>query len=66
MSLCLIVFSIHFAKQSFLGEHFLHPFIPFDFTGFKDFFKARADKKRTKRNTSLGLTDEVMKGDKDA
>lgn len=66
VSICLIGFAIHFAKQSFLDEHFLHPFIPFDFTGFKDFFKARADKKRIKRNTSLGLTDEVMKGDKDA
>ena len=66
VSLCLIIFAIHFSKQSFLDEHFLHPFIPFDFTGFKDFFKARADKKRTKRNTSLGLTDEVMKGDEDA
>ena len=66
VSLCLVIFAVHFSKQSFLGEHFLHPFIPFDFTGFKDFFKARADKKRTKRNTSLGLTDEVMKGGKDA
>ena len=63
VSLCLIVFSIHFAKQSFLGEHFLHPFIPFDFTGFKDFFKARANKTRLKRNTSLGLIDETMKGE---
>ena len=66
VSLCLVVFAIHFAKQSFLDEHFFHPFIPFDFTGFKDFFKARADKKRTKRNTSLGLTDEVMKGEENA
>ena len=66
VSLCLVVFAIHFAKQSFLDEHFFHPFIPFDFTGFKDFFKARADKKRTKRNTSLGLTDEVMKGEDNA
>ena len=64
VSLCLIVFAIHFSKQSFLDEHFLHPFIPFDFTGFIDFFKARADKTRTKRNTSLGLTDDVMKGEK--
>ena len=66
VSLCLIIFAIHFSKQSFLGEHFLHPFIPFDFIGFKDFFKARADKKRIKRNTSLSLNDDVMKGDKDA
>ena len=66
VSLCLVIFSIHFSKQSFLDEHFLHPFIPFDLRGFKDFFKARADKKRTKRNTSLGLTDEVMKGEKNA
>ena len=63
VSLCLIVFSIHFAKQSFLGEHFFHPFIPFDFIGFKDFFKARANKTRVKRNISLGLTDETMKGE---
>jgi hypothetical protein len=63
VTLCLIIFSIHFAKQSFLGEHFFHPFIPFDYSGFKDFFKARANKKRKKRNTSLGLTDETMKGE---
>lgn len=66
VTLCLIIFSIHFSKQSFLGEHFLHPFIPFDFTGFKDFFKARANKKRIKRNTSLNLKDEIMKGEKNA
>ena len=66
VSLCLIIFSVHFAKQSFLDEHFLHPFIPFDFTGFKDFFKARAVKSRTKRNTSLDLTDDTFKGEKDA
>ena len=66
VSLMLIIFAIHFSKQSFLDEHFLHPFIPFDFTGFKDFFKARADKKRTKRNTSLGLEDEIMKGEGNA
>ena len=64
VSLCLIIFSIHFAKQSFLGEHFFHPFIPFDFVGFKDFFKARANKKRIKRNASLGLTDDTLKGEK--
>ena len=63
VTLCLIVFSIHFAKQSFLGEHFFHPFIPFDYTGFKDFFKARANKKRIKRNTTLDLTDDTMKGE---
>ena len=63
VSLCLIIFAIHFSKQSFLGEHFLHPFIPFDFTGFKDFFKARANKKRVKRNTSLDLTDDTIKGE---
>lgn len=61
VTLCAIVFSIHFAKQSFLGQHFLHPFVPFDFIGFKDFFRARANKKRTKRNTSLALTDDSMK-----
>ena len=66
VSLCLIVFAIHFTKQSFLDEHFLHPFIPFDFTGFKDFFKARADKKRVKRNTSLNLTDDTIKGEENA
>lgn len=66
VSLCAIVFSVYFAKQSFLGEHFLHPFIPFDYTGFKDFFRARANKNRTKRNTSLDLTDETMKEDKNA
>ena len=66
VSLFLIIFAIHFSKQSFLGEHFFHPFIPFDFTGFKDFFKARADKKRKKRNTSLGLNDDTIKGENNA
>lgn len=66
VSLCMVVFSVYFAKQSFLDEHFLHPFIPFDYTGFKDFFKARALKSRTKRNTSLNLKDDTTKGDKNA
>jgi hypothetical protein len=66
VSLCLIIFAIHFSKQSFLGEHFLHPFIPFDFTGFKDFFKARANKKRVRRNTSLDLKDDTIKGEENA
>ena len=66
VSLCLIIFAIHFSKQSFLGEHFLHPFIPFDFTGFKDFFKARANKKRVRRNTSLDLKDDTIKGEEHA
>lgn len=66
VSLCLIIFAVHFSKQSFLGEHFLHPFVPFDFTGFKDFFRARANKKRVKRNTSLSLKDETIKGENDA
>ena len=66
VSLCMVIFAVHFSKQSFLGEHFLHPFIPFDFTGFKDFFKARAVKSRRKRNTSLELTDETMKGENNA
>lgn len=65
ISLCAIIFSVYFAKQSFLGEHFLHPFVPFDFMGFKDFFRARANKKRTKRNTSLTLTDDTMKEEKE-
>ena len=62
----MVIFSVHFAKQSFLDEHFLHPFIPFDFVGFKDFFKARALKSRTKRNTSLDLKDDTMKGEGNA
>jgi hypothetical protein len=62
----LIIVAIHFSKQSFLGEHFLHPFIPFDLTGFKDFFKARANKKRVRRNTSLDLKDDTIKGEEHA
>ena len=64
VTLCLILLIVYFAKQSFLGHNFLHPFIPFDFTGFKNFFKARADLSRTKRNKSLGLYDDVFKGEK--
>ena len=61
VGICLVITSVYFAKQSFLGEHFFHPFIPFDKTGILDFFRARADKKRVKRNVSLNLEDEVMK-----
>lgn len=61
VALALIVFTIHFSKQSFLGEHFLHPFVPFDWPEFKNFFRARANKKRYKRNTSLNLTDDTSK-----
>ena len=63
VTLCLVILVIYFSKQSFLSHHFLHPFIPFDFTGFKDFFKSRADKSRTKRNTSLNLIDDKFKGE---
>lgn len=63
VTLSLIILIVHFAKQSFLGHNFLHPFIPFDFSGFKDFFKARADRKRTKRNASLNLIDDTFKGE---
>ena len=63
VTLCLIILVVYFSKQSFLGHHFLHPFIPFDINGFKNFFRARASKGRTKRNTSLSLIDETMKGE---
>ena len=62
-TIMLIIFSIHFAKQSFLGQNLFYPFVPFDFEGFKNFFRARANKKRTKRNTSLNLTDETLRGE---
>lgn len=66
VGLLLIIFSVYFSSQSFLGEHLLHPFIPFDWTGFKNFFRSRADRKRNKRNVTLDLTDEKMKGDSGA
>lgn len=61
VAIMMVIFIIHFSKQSFLGEHFLHPFIPFDWEGFKNFFKARANKERHKRNSSLDLTDDTNK-----
>ena len=66
VTLLFIALSVYFAKQSFLGEHLLYPFIPFDFEGFLNFFRARANKKRSKRNTSLALTDETLKGEENA
>ena len=59
----LIIFSVHFSKQSFLGQHLLYPFVPFDYNGFINFFRARANKKRVKRNTALHLTDDTVRGD---
>lgn len=53
VSLAMIIISIYFMKQSFLGEHFFYPFIPFDYEGFKQFFTAR--NKRKKRNLSLDV-----------
>ena len=66
VTLTFIVLSVFFSKQSFLGEHLLHPFIPFNYEGFLDFFRARANKKRRKRNTSLNLTDDTIKSDNNA
>lgn len=65
IALMLIIFTVHFAKQSFLGEHFLHPFIPFNWVDFTNFFRARANKGRSKRNTSLGLNDDTNKKEKE-
>ena len=61
ITLMLIILSTYFSKQSFLGEHLLHPFIPFDFLGFKNFFRARANRKE--RDLSLGLIDKDRKGE---
>ena len=66
VTLSFILLSVYFSKQSFLSEHLLHPFIPLNLEGFLDFFRARANKKRSKRNTSLNLTDETMKSDNNA
>ena len=62
----LILFSVYFSKQSFLGEHLFHPFVPFEWEGFKNLFRARANKNRVKRNTSLDLVDDTMKGKNNA
>lgn len=66
ITLMLIICSVYFAKQSFLGEHFFYPFVPFDYNGFVNLFRARANRNRKKRNTSLDLLDTTMKGENNA
>ena len=59
----LIFLSVYFSKQSFLGVHLFHPLIPFDFVGCKNFFRARANKKRNSRDLALGVIDKTSKGE---
>lgn len=62
VGLMLIVLTTYFSKQSFLGVHLFHPFVPFDVNGFKNFFRARADKRRNTRDLALGVKDKTSKG----
>ena len=61
VGLMLIILTTYFSNQSFLGINLFHPFIPFDMTGIKNFFKARAN--REKRDHVLDVVDESSKGD---
>lgn len=60
VTLLSIYLVVYFSKQSFLGEHLLYPFIPFDIGGIKDFFTARSIRK--KRNLSLDVKDDTRRG----
>lgn len=62
VGLMLIILSTYFSKQSFLGMHLFHPFVPLDFSGIKNFFKVRAN--RGVRDVALGVIDKTSKGEK--
>lgn len=61
ISIVAVISTVHFSKQSFLGEHFFYPFIPFDFDGIKDYFKARSNQKRYLRRNVAATKDQTMK-----
>ena len=64
VGLMLIILTIYFSKQSFIDVNLFHPFVPFDFTGIKNFFKSRAN--RIERDTSLEVIDKTTKGEENA
>lgn len=59
VGLMLIILAIYFSKQSFLGVHLFHPFIPFDISNIKKFFKTRAN--RITRDTGLDVMDKTRR-----
>ena len=61
ISIIAVISTVYFSKQSFLGEHFFYPFIPFDFDGIKDYFKARSNQKRYIRRNVAATKDQTMK-----
>ena len=61
VSVIMVISTVYFSKQSFLGEYFFSPFIPFDKEGIIDFFRARSNKKRIKRLSSIATKDQTMK-----
>lgn len=61
IAISLVLFVVYFSKQSFLGEHFFYPFIPFNWQGIKDYFRARTSKSRYLRNNAVATIDKTMK-----